>query len=415
MRTARNAGDSRGIDAIHDELQRIEEAFDSIVQDESAYIDYLYMEKYNAVIGMINELVEKYEMKVIIMCNTDILGARYVDNIFRGKLDCITYNKIATNKSLHEVVDKTFCEIVLDNNDFKSKLKDLMDKTIVDFENVWRAYGNRNLRFVSAFVSSFIQTATLFQDTQMEEEFLDSLFYSMFIVEVSFNEKCIGCLRKFPTGSNLRFYLQVYNSSDEMEELILKSKVKDYIKWIDIHFSGMFLLNTITPDAESIATEKEDYKTYKYYELERVLVKENDKMQELDIVRSLEETSAFRAKMSEAEKSAIEEIAKFEAFKIEHILYMKKNISVEIRFDDYLEKIDFDDEECSSKIQAVENALSRVERIVSNRSRTDIFNEIYELLYSKYDVDKVDDSFEGYNMFVQSKIAQSEKMIRRRC
>lgn len=51
------------------------------------------MDKYNVVVGLINDLIETYEMKVIIICNSDVLGEKFIHEVLRSKLNCIEYRK----------------------------------------------------------------------------------------------------------------------------------------------------------------------------------------------------------------------------------------------------------------------------------------------------------------------------------
>ena len=75
------------------------------------------MQKYNIATGLINELIENYNIQVIIICNIDILGYDYVDKVFRGKLDCITYNKSVDENSIESIFKSTFKNQVYSNKD----------------------------------------------------------------------------------------------------------------------------------------------------------------------------------------------------------------------------------------------------------------------------------------------------------
>lgn len=82
--------DSRELDK---EFENIEKGMQKVKKIEEDRIYTETFQKYNVVTGLINELVDSYNLKVVIICNIDILGYKYLDLIFRGKLDCINYIK----------------------------------------------------------------------------------------------------------------------------------------------------------------------------------------------------------------------------------------------------------------------------------------------------------------------------------
>ena len=79
------------INYIKEELEKIEKAFTNIEGLEEKIITKDILNKYNIVTGLINELVDIYEMKVIVICNSQLIDKNYYREIFEGKLECIKF------------------------------------------------------------------------------------------------------------------------------------------------------------------------------------------------------------------------------------------------------------------------------------------------------------------------------------
>src|SRR5690606_20812627 len=65
---------SREFDDISKEFDKVEKAFSKYSRENELTSLMENLQKYNVVTGLINELVESYDLKVIIICNVDILG-----------------------------------------------------------------------------------------------------------------------------------------------------------------------------------------------------------------------------------------------------------------------------------------------------------------------------------------------------
>lgn len=77
---------TKEFDDIKQEFKAVEQAFlktEDFVNQNALREDY---DKYIAVTGLINELTEAFGMKVIIVCNSDILGEKFVHDVLRSRL-----------------------------------------------------------------------------------------------------------------------------------------------------------------------------------------------------------------------------------------------------------------------------------------------------------------------------------------
>lgn len=64
-------------------------------------------EKYNLIVGFINEIVERYHYKVIIVCNHEEMGALY-NELIHKKLDCEEYKLPSQNEEAYEIAKLEF-------------------------------------------------------------------------------------------------------------------------------------------------------------------------------------------------------------------------------------------------------------------------------------------------------------------
>lgn len=259
---------------INSEFQRVEDSFSRLAKEKSNQSIVSNLQKYNAVTGLINELSENYRMKVIIICNIDILGYDYVDKIFRGKLDCITYNKSVDKWTLKSIFEESIENQVYSNEEQKILINQFAENIVNDFEEVWLSTGDSNLRQVKSVIQGFLDTVILIeQNDSVNEEYLISLFYSMYIVAILRDENSLKNLNSFLIGGNLNFYLILYGKV-RASELLSLSKYSSKLKWTGISIAGFWLLNLQRPN--NIRELIKYFKDYSYNNLETKLINYED-------------------------------------------------------------------------------------------------------------------------------------------
>lgn len=255
---------------INTEFTKIENAL-SKYDSESEIISITNnLQKYNIATGLINELIENYNIQVIIICNIDILGYDYVDKVFRGKLDCITYNKSIDENSIESIFKSTFENQIYSNKDVEMLVKGVTNKIIKDFEKVWFASGNSNLRQAKSIVQAFLDTVNIISSkVTLNENYLVSLFYSIFVVRVLRDENRLENLNQFLVGGNLAFFLHLYSKKELYESLTLSDNFSS-LKWTGISISGFWILNIKKPDSMDKLVKY--YTDYEYNDLELALL-----------------------------------------------------------------------------------------------------------------------------------------------
>lgn len=251
---------------VDDEFKKIQDTFIKILSQRNNEIINFNLQKYNIVTGLINELIENNNVKVIIICNTDIIGNNYMDKVFRGKLDCITYRKNADKKSLIHIFNKSLENQIYENNDTKIKLLDIMNTIINDFESIWFSEGTNNLREAKSIFQAFLDTVNEVEGYfKINLENMLSLFYSIYVISISKSESNVDKYQHFPIGGHLLFHLELYGK-DKEAEAIKKSKYVNELKWLGISLSGYWLLNMSNP--ENIKKISRSYFDYPFVLLE---------------------------------------------------------------------------------------------------------------------------------------------------
>lgn len=264
-----NTSNSKEFEEINNEFSKVADAISKIQNDNELIRFSENLQKYNIVTGLINELVDNYQINVVIICNVDVLGHDYIDKVFRGKLDCITYNKFVDQKSLKSIFTSTLENKIYAKRELSPLVEHVLNKIVIDFETVWSKNNNNNLRQVKSVVQAFLDTIdTLSSKVSLTEDYLLSLFYSIYVVSVLRDNNDLEKLNQIRIGGNLTFSLHLYQK--KVFKSLLSSKYMKDIKWTGIDIAGHWLLNLGKP--RNIELLIKSYNEYKYSDLELTLV-----------------------------------------------------------------------------------------------------------------------------------------------
>jgi hypothetical protein len=373
---------------INKEFSKIENALSKYDREDEIISITNNLQKYNIATGLINELIENYNIKVIIICNIDILGYDYVDKVFRGKLDCITYNKSIDENSIESIFTSTFKNQIYSNKDVERLVAGVTNKIIKDFEKVWFSSGNNNLRQAKSIVQAFLDTVNIISSTvTLNENYLVSLFYSIYVVRVLRDENRLENLNQFLVGGNLAFFLHLYNKKELYESLTLSDNFSS-LKWTGISISGFWILNMKNPDSLDILVKY--YTDYEYNDLESALLQHDSYI--WNGQKILVEHAMYVAKYEahanpEKHNSQLDEISK----------KVRSNIGF------ILEHNQHDEESMEDKVR---NLLYKISIILGGAYYNAFLNEWYKSIYSYSKVESVIEEesiylLKEYNEFVK--------------
>ena len=84
---------------------------------------------------------------MIILCNIDILGYGYLDLIFRGKLDCVTYAKTVDFATINSVLSEVCDNQIFNNEKDKEIIEEFCTYISEDFEKVIKTQTSNYSRY----------------------------------------------------------------------------------------------------------------------------------------------------------------------------------------------------------------------------------------------------------------------------
>ncbi|SEO09240.1 KAP family P-loop domain-containing protein [Terribacillus saccharophilus] len=379
---------TKEFDDINKEFKKVANALNQSQKENELITTTDNLQKYNVVTGLINELIDIYKINVVIICNVDILGYDYIDKVFRGKLDCITYNKTVDEDSLKSIFKSSLKNQVFENKNLKKDLERVTDKISMDFEKVWFLSGNNNLRQVKSVVQAFLDTVNMLSSkARFKDSYLFSLFYSIYVIRILRDENNLEYLEYFPNGGNLAFYLASYNKKTLLSSLTSSNHLND-LKWTGIPIAGFWLFNMKKP--RNIKSYIQSYSDYKYDALELKLLQDNDSRKLLDEELLLEHLFFF----SKKNDKKVEEIALLIENNIEFIL-------------------NYGNQDDLTKEEKVRILFLKVDRLLTGGYPTGFLDMLYSSIFSHTEVEFIKNGnknrvLSDYNQFVERKKNNNE-------
>ena len=263
--------EKQAFSAISDGFKETERAFAQIRNFSDKQLDKQDYDKYIAAVGMINELVEVCGMKAIIICNSDMLGEKFIYEVLRSKLNCIEFKKIVTVEVTKTVMDTVLQSIHLEDERRQKKITDyLKNHARKQLEVVVANSEFRNMRLYCGLLEAFINTAALFTEEQLSFSFLNSLLNSIIIVHLCYYRNLLQKLQYYENGAYLPFLLTTFNDVDLLPYLIRCNDETQDIFWVDVTVSGYWILNMQRP--ENAGKVYNEWLGYSYSEVEKKIV-----------------------------------------------------------------------------------------------------------------------------------------------
>ena len=132
----KNSFDSE-LNHIKDEFEKIEKGFSYIKDLEEKIIRKDILSKYNIITGLINELVDIYEMKIILICNSEQIDNNYYKEIFDGKLECIRFKVNYRDVDIKKLAKDNIQRYVSLENEKKEYLYGFFEENGDEIKEVW--------------------------------------------------------------------------------------------------------------------------------------------------------------------------------------------------------------------------------------------------------------------------------------
>lgn len=375
-RFLRHTSEMREFNDIKREFQSVQKSFQKIedfINKNSLREDY---DKYIAVTGLMNELIESFGMKVIVVCNSDILGEKFVHDVLRSKLSCVEYKKVINAEVQFSVLDQVLKSKIFDDEKKQQCISRYLKSVRDKLDNIVQNTEFRDMRLFRGLLEAFMDTAVLFTGEELSKDFLNALFNSIFITHLCYYHNAVSDLDMFVNGANLEFLFRLFCSSEDMPKLIRVCDNAEELKWVDVRVSGYWILNLSVPD--DTAAVYEVWKRYKYTALEWKIVRD------------------------------VKELRQEENYKLIHVLYCQKmmegGLSVELICKSGIGTAlkDYD----LSKTEEVQEVLDMVNKAFGSKVNSLFQNSLFEILRAGQAVGKVAEHgyiHRGYNEFLDQK------------
>lgn len=263
----RGTGRNTELEAIEEEFDAVGKAFarvEDFVTKNSLREDY---DKYVAIVGFINELVEVYEMKVVVVCNTDVLGEKFIHDVLRSKLNCLEYKKVITPETKVSIIERVIESRIIDDTEKQKRIKRYLNRIKENIGSLELDIRFKDMRLFGGLLEAFIDTAILFDKEMLTEGFLNSLLNSVMIMHLGYYSNSTKNLNAYVNGADIEFLIHLFGGTIDTMNLIRLSGCDETVKWVDSRISGYWILNLSVPN--DINEIGEVWKNYKYSELER--------------------------------------------------------------------------------------------------------------------------------------------------
>lgn len=247
----------------------LESATDGVNETLLKYLIKTDEEKYLSIIGVINEMIEVYRYKVIIVCNTKMLGEKFVNDILRSKLNCFEYKKeysvLAARDLLANILENHF------PNNFELCVR--LDNYISSYsiENIFLYIGKKDLRSYYNLIEVFaISLQKIMGKYELQEEMLDSLFMSILLFMRFYNIHKVNELKEYPIGMNLG----LVNDADTQE--LIKSLYDiqgKKCRWVGSWLAGKWFYNESEPYRFILHENNTKWDDYLFQDAELKLIK----------------------------------------------------------------------------------------------------------------------------------------------
>lgn len=252
---------ARFIDEIKKEFKNIGSALNNIQDQETTAIEYNILDKFNIVTGLINELIEYYHMRVIVVSNKDKIPTKYFQDTFEQKLTCIKYHLLPPDDIVDKLIKEQMSLYISLNLDKKSFMETFFANTTDDIKKVWGQTNIENMRILANIINSYIDAVEMY-DLRYLEELGASLFYSIFISYYFYETGNFNILTQIKVGENMVAFWKKYSFVvDNHSKLCIESSTNSYqLRWCGCSVSCQWILGYYNyVDIQSIVKDFNSY------------------------------------------------------------------------------------------------------------------------------------------------------------
>ena len=188
---------------LYKEFEKIQNSFEYFNNSLEKIKENIDIEKFNVITGIINELIERYNMKVIVICNNEEINKNFFNDIFECKIESVFY-KINTKYeiTLDLAISNINNKLSLDDN-IKDKLKKFFKTNANSIDKIWDKNNVKNVRILSKTISAFLE---IVEDCKINEKYYKDLFFTILITNIATYTNEISDLRDIRIGELIKAF-----------------------------------------------------------------------------------------------------------------------------------------------------------------------------------------------------------------
>lgn len=193
------------LNEIYKEFKEVEGAFGEIDNSLEKIKEEINIEKFNVITGLINELIERYNMKVIVICNKEEIDKNFFYDVFECKIESILYkikteHDITVNLAKRNINDKLYLE-----KNIKKEIEEFFIDNAECIDNIWAKNNISNVRILSKSISAFIE---IVENYKIEKEYYRDLFFTILITYIADFTGEISYLEQITKGEIIKSFYE---------------------------------------------------------------------------------------------------------------------------------------------------------------------------------------------------------------
>lgn len=293
-RISRNHNDPRDISDIKKVIEELQSKVSYLYNQNIDLVNLNKYEKLNIITGIINEINEIYEMKVIIICNYDKLDKKFSYEVFDGKMSSIKYKVKSSDESIRNTILSSIEKLIYLEDKKVIFIKKLINNEIENIIKIWKVSNVENLRVLGGIIAAFIDFVEL-MDIEKIDGIERDVFYSILIAHISYFRSTMDCIKDINIGENVVVfnrkielkYPDGYGKENNKFKFLELCKETLNIRWIG-HYSSYYWILGERMEDEIIEKELSSFRKNNYGIQNSLALKEQLGIEELKLIISKE-------------------------------------------------------------------------------------------------------------------------------
>lgn len=228
---------------LNETFKSVSSRIANIAIKDNAIVATQYADKFSVVIGFINDLIENYGMRVVILANLSLIPYKIIRDTLESKLNCRRFNLYPDETKIAGTIRYLIENDINLDAKKRSAIEEYFQSHTLDIVNTWNSTNLANLRILCSAVTAF---TILIEQNQLDQikEFMDDIFISILICHIEYESGNHHVLKLISTGENPLFFGVKRKLFSNYERRTIQ--IKDYlgvwpnkgnIRWIGYRYA----------------------------------------------------------------------------------------------------------------------------------------------------------------------------------